>query len=94
MLDSLGEAPQAPRATGPAYIVAQGFFAKGELAAMCRRYLESGPLTTRELAERVMTEKGLDASDGPLRNSVMYMVVQAPQHPARRGGAGWQARRH
>ena len=73
-----------PGGDGQAYIVAQGFFAKGELAAMCRRYLESGPLTTRELAERAMTEKGLDASDGPLRNSVVYKVVQALRHAARR----------
>lgn len=44
-----------------------------------------GPLNTRELAERVMCEKTLDASDTPLRNSVVYKVVQALRHAMRRG---------
>lgn len=66
------------------YIVSQGFFAKGEIAALCQHHLADGPLTTRELAERVMSEKGLDASDVPLRDSVVYKVVQALRHAARR----------
>ncbi len=66
------------------YIVSQGFFAKGEIATICQRHLTDGPLNTRELAERVMCEKGLDVSDGPLRNSVVYKVVQALRHAARR----------
>lgn len=59
-----------------AYIVSQGFFAKGEIAAICQRHLADGPLNTRELAERVMGEKGLDISDTPLRNSVVYKVCR------------------
>lgn len=31
-----------------------------------------------------MAEKGLDVSDGPLRNSVVYKVVQALRHATRR----------
>lgn len=67
-----------------AYIVSQGFFARGEIAAICQRHLADGPLNTRELAERVMSEKGLDPSDVPLRNSVVYEVVQALRHAFRR----------
>lgn len=75
---------ESPEGGGRAYIVSQGFFAKGEIAGVCQRYLVDGPLTTRELAERVMGEKGLDISDGPLRNSVVYKVVQALRHATRR----------
>ncbi|KMK67256.1 hypothetical protein IMCC21224_112123 [Puniceibacterium sp. IMCC21224] len=69
---------------GRGYIVSQGFFAKGEIAAVCQGHLIDGPLNTRELAERVMGEKGLDVSDTPLRNSVVYKVVQALRHARRR----------
>lgn len=69
---------------GRGYIVSQGFFAKGEIAEICQRHLVDGPLNTRELAERVMGEKGLDVSDTPLRNSVVYKVVQALRHARRR----------
>jgi len=41
-------------------------------------------LTTRELAERVMVERGLDSSDVALRNSVVFKVVQALRHAKRR----------
>ncbi len=74
------QGPDASRA----YIVSQGFFAKGEIAGICLRHLVDGPLYTRELAERVMCEKGPDASDTPLRNSVVYKVVQALRHSKRR----------
>ena len=67
------------------YMVSHGFFKKGEIADICVRHLEiDGELTTRELAERVMVERKLDASDGMLRNSVVFKVVQALRHAARR----------
>lgn len=50
---------------GRGYIVSQGFFSKGEIATTCQRHLADGPSSTRELAERVMGEKGLDLSDTP-----------------------------
>lgn len=75
---------ESPEGGGRTYIVSQGFFAKGEIASICQRHLADGPLNTRELAERVMGEKGLDISDGPLRNSVVYKVVQALRHATRR----------
>jgi hypothetical protein len=50
------------------YIVSHGFFKKGEIADICLRHLEiDGEMTTRELAERVMIERKLDATDTTLR---------------------------
>lgn len=67
------------------YIVGHGFFKKGEISDICIRHLKiDGELNTRELAERVMCERKLDASDTPLRNSVVFKVVQALRHAARR----------
>ena len=60
-------------------------FRKGEVADLCaRQLLEDGELSTRELAERVMCARDLDAADGTLRNSVVFKVVQALRHAARR----------
>jgi hypothetical protein len=67
------------------YMVSHGFFRKGEVADICVRHLkEEGELTTRDLAERVMVERGLDATDATLRNSVVFKTVQALRHAARR----------
>ena len=75
-------APERQRAR---YIVSHGFFKKGEIADICVRHLRvDAELTTRELAERVMTERDLDISDTPLRNSAVFKVVQALRHAKRR----------
>jgi hypothetical protein len=67
------------------YMVSHGFFRKGEIGDICVRHLEvDGELTTRELSERVMVERKLDATDATLRNSVVFKVVQALRHAARR----------
>ena len=67
------------------YLVSHGFFRKGEVADICVRHLRAGEeMTTRELAERVMGERQLDASDTTLRNSVVFKVVQALRHATRR----------
>jgi hypothetical protein len=64
------------------YLVSHGFFKKGEIAEFCALHLEaSGEMRTRELAERVMVERGLDAA---LRNSVVFKVVQALRRAKRR----------
>ena len=68
------------------YIVSHGFFKKGEIADICVRHLKAdGELDTRRLAERVMCERKLDVSDAPLRNSVVFKVVQSLRHAERRG---------
>jgi len=67
------------------YIVSHGFFQKGEIADICVRHLRAdGELDTRQLAERVMCKRNLDATDTALRNSVVFKVVQALRHAARR----------
>jgi hypothetical protein len=67
------------------YIVSHGFFKKGEIADICSRHLSAdGELNTRELAERVMCERNLDPTDAALRNSVVFKIVQALRHAARR----------
>ena len=67
------------------YMVSHGFFKKGEIADICVRHLGvDGEMTTRQLAERVMAERKLDASDRTLRNSVVFKVVQALRHAKRR----------
>ena len=72
------------------YMVSHGFFKKGEIADVCVRHLGvDGEMTTRELAERVMAERKLDASDRTLRNSVVFKVVQALRHARRRKLVGW-----
>ena len=67
------------------YVVSHGFFRKGEIADLCALQLQDGSeLTTRALAERVMRARDLDATDTTLRNSVVFKVVQALRHAARR----------
>ena len=67
------------------YMVSHGFFKKGGIADVCVRHLGvDGEMTTRQLAERVMAERKLDASDRTLRNSVVFKVVQALRHAKRR----------
>lgn len=67
------------------YLVSHGFFSKGEIADICVRHLATdGEMTTRELAERVMTARELDVADATLRNSVVFKVVQALRHANRR----------
>lgn len=63
------------------YIVRHGFFKKGEIADICMRHLKAdGELDTHQLAERVMCERKLEVSDTPLRNSVVFQVVQSLRH--------------
>lgn len=69
------------------YMVSHGFFKKGEIADICIRHLRiDGELTTRELAERVMIERRLDATDTTLRNSVVFKVSKPY---VTRPGASW-----
>ena len=76
-----------PRASAARYTVSHGFFKKGEIADICIRHLRiDGELTTRELAERVMIERRLDATDTTLRNSVVFKVSKPY---VTRPGASW-----
>lgn len=53
-------------------------FKRGEIAKLAKSYLsEAGELTTREVAARIIADKGMDAADAVLRKTVAYRVVQA-----------------
>ena len=89
------ESPEA-RTEFPVYVDTLRLFKRGELATICKNALaEEGPLTTRDLALRVVRAKGLDEGDTVLRQSITYRIVQAMrlqwkrgkvQSPEKRGG--------
>jgi hypothetical protein len=59
---------------------------RGEIAELCKAALkEEGPLTTPELALRVIRAKRLDEGDKVLRQSVAYRIVQALRLQWKRG---------
>ncbi len=57
-----------------------------EMFNICREALErEGPLSTRQLAERVMRAKGLDVADAVLARSVAFRLIQNLTMHLRRG---------
>jgi len=64
-----------------------------ELGRMCSAALAIGPQDTRQLAEYVIREKGLDADDKPLRISIQLRVVQAMRMREKRGQVTRQGKR-
>jgi hypothetical protein len=73
----------------PVYGEAWRRFKKGEVVRLCRAALsQESPLSTRELAERIMRAKGLDERDKVLRKAFSYRVGQVLRIAARRGEIG------
>lgn len=73
----------------PAYVDMSRLFKRGDMVKICRVELaKDGPLTTRELALRVLRAKGLDEADKVMRQTVAYKLVQALGIAARRGTIG------
>ncbi len=69
----------------PAYVDLNRVFRRGETTALCIAALEAeGPLDTRELTQRVMVAKGLDASDKVLSQAISLRVVQTLRMRAKR----------
>lgn len=65
--------------------MSHGYFQKGLNSAIGVQYfVVDAALTTREMAERVIAELGLDISYSALRTSVVFKVVQALRHAKRR----------
>lgn len=57
-----------------------------EMYAICRDALErEGPLSTRELTDRVMKAKGLDVADAVLARAVGFRLIQNLTMHLRRG---------
>lgn len=75
----------APARRRARYMVSHGFFRKGEVADICVHRLDvDGEMTTRELAEHVITKRDLEISDTAPRSPVVFKVVQALRHAKRR----------
>jgi hypothetical protein len=72
----------------PPYIDLNRLLRRGETTKICMAVLAAeGPLDTRELAQRVMRAKGLNAGDKVLAQSISLRIVQTLRMKARKGGA-------
>jgi hypothetical protein len=69
-----------------AYANFNGIWKPRELMTLCVGFLESeGPLSTRELAQRVLTHSGMDALDKVLSHTVANKVVYVMRAQEKRG---------
>ncbi len=70
----------------PPYMDLTRVFRRGGTTAICMAALEKeGPLDTRELTQRVMKAKRMDASDRVLAQAIALRIVQTLRVKARRG---------
>jgi hypothetical protein len=69
-------------------------FRYGEQVVLCKAALASGPLTTRQLAQHVMTVKGLDAGDKVLAKAVVNQLINSLRTQARAGKIALEGKRH
>lgn len=67
------------------YVDVHRLFKRGEPVAICKAALVNGPMTTKELAQHVMTAKGLDTGDRVLAKSVTLTLVHALRMQCQRG---------
>ena len=67
------------------YVDVHRLFKHRELSNLCREFLATGPLNTRELANKVIIAKGLDAGDKELAKSIALRIVQNLNQQDRRG---------
>jgi len=64
-------------ATHRTYVNLFKLFRYGEMAKLCRDALADGPLTSAQVAARVMALKGMDATDKELARSVAFSVLHS-----------------
>jgi hypothetical protein len=67
------------------YVDTHRLFARGEMIALCKEALASGPKTTKELALYVMGRKGLDTGDRVLAHAMAQRMIHALRQQWRRG---------
>ena len=67
------------------YVDTHRLFARGEMIALCKEALASGPRTTKELALYVMGRKGLDTGDKVLAHALASRMIHALRQQWRRG---------
>jgi hypothetical protein len=77
------DAGDQPGSQRPYTHICRGF-RYGELAALCRAALAEGPLSTPDIAKRVMLAKDMDATNRVLARSVGFSVLQSMRGMARR----------
>jgi len=71
----------------PAYIDLNRILRRGETTRLCLDALKAeGPLDTRQLTQRVMAAKGLNAEDRVLAKAIALRIVQTLRVRALRGG--------
>jgi hypothetical protein len=72
-----------------AYANFNGIWKPRELLGLCMRFLESeGPLSTRELAQRVLTASGMDAADKVLAHTVACKIIYIMRAQEKRRAIG------
>ena len=59
------------------YVDIHRLFKRGEMAAICREALKTGPKNTRELAALILEAKGLDTGDKVLAKGIAYKLIHA-----------------
>lgn len=67
------------------YIDIHRLFKRGEMVAICREALKTGPKNTRELSALILEAKGLAAGDRVLAKVVSYKLIHALRIQARMG---------
>ena len=79
----------------PVHMNMHRLFKRGDLWKLARQALEASqaPLTTREIAEHVIRERGLDQRDKALRKAITYKLVQALTMQWKRGAVVSEGKR-
>jgi hypothetical protein len=67
------------------YVDIHRLFKCGEMVAICREALKTGPKNTRQLSALILETKGLDAGDRVLAKAVSYRLIHALRMQARTG---------
>ncbi|MGC1779062.1 MAG: hypothetical protein WBB34_14040 [Xanthobacteraceae bacterium] len=67
------------------YVDIHRLFKRGEMVAICREALKTGPKNTRELSALILEAKGLSAGDKVLAKAISYRLIHALRIQARTG---------
>jgi hypothetical protein len=73
------------RATLTGYVELHRLFKRGELTAMCKAALASGPLDTRAIASYVIALHGLDNGDKVLARAICNRIIHQLRRLRREG---------
>jgi hypothetical protein len=68
-----------------AYVDINGLFKRGEMVAIAKAALASGPQNTRQLSAVLLKAKGLDPADKVLGKAISHRLIHALRIQARNG---------